>query len=1048
MTNLHAGVVKQPLLRRNVQTLRPFSRLSLRLESLEQRCTPVITSDVTAGVLTVTSDAEADAMVIGVDAGNVTINGANPDSGPVNADSISRIMISGGDGNDTIDLSEVTSLSYTALLGTELNGDAGIDLIIGSELNDILRGGSANDTLIGFVGSDELFGDADDDLFIWNHGDGTDLFEGGTGNDQVIVNGSMTTDDELTIESMAMRVNLQRTNLEPFSLDLGTVERLLVNTFGGDDRVDATGLEAGVLNEVTLNGEQGDDSLVGSAGADSLNGGGGNDTLIGFQNNDTLVGAEGNDLLIWNNGDGTDLLEGGAGTDTVEVNSASDGDELTIADAGTERVRVERTNVGPFSLDIGSSEVLEVNGQAGDDTITATGLSAGRLELDVNGDDGADFIIGSAGGDLLQGGADSDSVFGSTGNDTILGNSGNDTLAGEAGNDLLIWNNGDGNDQLAGEDGDDTVQVTGSNIAGDDVQVTGSGTTTIFERLNLGVFRLEITTSEILEVNLLAGDDTINASGLPAGLFDEVIVDGGAGNDSQVGSQGPDTLVGGEGADTLLGFQGNDNLQGQNGDDVLVWNNGDGDDTVGGGPGNDIAQINGADGSDEDFMSLLNGDRIRFERTNFDPFVLDIGTSETIAINALGGDDSLMVMPLESTDFLVNGGDGIDRLDVNLAGASNPMQTGPTDGMGRITFDDREPITFGGMEQVNVFEGPPPPTGQNTTDRFAVGAEALGGNSVQVIDGDGNNLYLLPAFEETLTGGVRTALADITGDGVPDVIVGSGPGQTAQVRLFDGATEQPIGSPIIPFETTYTGGLFVAAGDVNDDGRADIVVSPDVSGGPRVQIYDAATLTILADFFGIEGDVSFRGGVRVGMGDLNADGFSDLLVAAGASGGPRVAVFDGQAIGNGTPGAKLVTDFFVFEPSLRDGVFLSAGDFNGDGQADLVVGGGPQGGPRVRIFSGAALLAGNFDPSDPGVTPGVQLANFFVGDPASRGGIRLTVKDLNQDGRADLVAGAGEGIGSEVTGFLGETIPTEGSPSDTRFGFPVFADFLGGVFVG
>src|SRR5581483_296486 len=188
-------------------------------------------------------------------------------------------------------------------------------------------------------------------------------------------------------------------------------------------------------------------------------------------------------------------------------------------------------------------------------------------------------------------------------------------------------------------------------------------------------------------------------------------------------------------------------------------------------------------------------------------------------------------------------------------------------------------------------------------------------------------------------------------------------------------------------------------------GRADLVITPDQGGGPRVRVFSGAGFGRIADFLGIE-DPNFRGGARAAVGDLTGDGVGDLLVAAGFGGGPRVAGFDGRSLA-GTP-VKRFADFFAFELGLRNGVYVTAGDLDGDGFADVIVGGGPGGGPR---------------------------------DTANRGGVRVAVKDLTGDGRADLVTGAGAGGGSLVTAYAG------GSPPEL-FAFDAFPGFAGGVFVG
>ena len=90
--------------------------------------------------------------------------------------------------------------------------------------------------------------------------------------------------------------------------------------------------------------------------------------------------------------------------------------------------------------------------------------------------------------------------------------------------------------------------------------------------------------------------------------------------------------------------------------------------------------------------------------------------------------------------------------------------------------------------------------------------------------------------------------------------------------------------------------MYVAAGDLTGDGVADLVITPDEGGGPRVRVFNGAGFGQVADFFGID-DPNFRGGARAAVGDVNGDGVGDLLVAAGFGGGPRVAVFDGQHSG-------------------------------------------------------------------------------------------------------------------------------------------------------
>jgi hypothetical protein len=313
----------------------------------------------------------------------------------------------------------------------------------------------------------------------------------------------------------------------------------------------------------------------------------------------------------------------------------------------------------------------------------------------------------------------------------------------------------------------------------------------------------------------------------------------------------------------------------------------------------------------------------------------------------------------------------------------------------------------------------------------------------------GATVTFFPGF----AGNVRVAVADVNGDGVPDYVGGAGPGGGPRVVVLDGKTGAVV-ADFFAFEPTFTGGVFVAAADIDGDVKAEVVVTPDQGGGPVVAVYSGAKLAAgltgdaaqLARFFGIE-DPNFRGGARPALGDVNGDKTPDLVVSAGFLGGPRIAVFDGRSVAAGaSPPVKLLPDFFAFEPTLRNGAFVAAGDVTGDGFADLAFGGGPGGAPRVRVFSGQGLLAaGGFASLDD--VPTAQLANFFAGDASLRGGVRVALKDAEGDGKAALVTGSGEGEPSRVRVFKSATVLAGSATPDQELD-PFGAVLADGVFVG
>ena len=299
----------------------------------------------------------------------------------------------------------------------------------------------------------------------------------------------------------------------------------------------------------------------------------------------------------------------------------------------------------------------------------------------------------------------------------------------------------------------------------------------------------------------------------------------------------------------------------------------------------------------------------------------------------------------------------------------------------------------------------------------------------------------------------RVAVADVNGDGTADVITVSGSGGGSLLRVTDGATGKDLVAPVATYESGFTGGLFVAAADLEGTGKADIILSPDVGGGARIQIFSltATGLTLRANFFGID-DPNFRGGARVAVGDLNGDGHPEVIVGAGFGGGPRVAVYDGKSLFSVAPGTtppKLFGDFYAFPgadaTTLRNGVFVAAGDVNGDGKADLVFGGGPGGGPRVFVLDGALLSAGSLT-----AAYGQPVANFFAFDSSLRGGVRVAVKDLDGDNKADIVVGSGENTESQVRTYLSKNLPAGGTgdPAALQVVDPFGATLPSGVYVG
>jgi Ca2+-binding RTX toxin-like protein len=577
--------------------------LGLGLELDDGPVANAVSGTSSNGTLSVFGDALDNNIVVSrnaageilVNGGAVSVIGTTP-----TVANISLIQVFGQGGNDTLTINEVNGAMPAANLfggaGNDvLTGGSGNDLLFGQADNDVLNGkggadllfgGAGNDILTGGDGDDQMFGEAGDDRMIWNPGDDNDLMEGGDGIDTAEVNGGNGA-EVFTLTANGARVRFDRVDPAPFSIDIGTSERIVVNMNGGNDTFSATGNLAALIG-VTVDGGTGDDTILGGNGADFLIGGDGNDFIDGNQGNDTALLGAGDDVFQWDPGDGSDTVEGQDGNDTMQFNGANISERIDISANGG-RVRFTR-DVANITMDLNDVETINFRALGGADNIVVgdlSGTDVSRVNIDLAANGG--------GGD---GAADTVTTNATNGNDTI-------NIVG-AGDSYTV--NG-----LAA-----VVTVAGSEGANDR-----------------------------LVVNALGGNDVIDASTLPAGTT-QLTIDAGAGNDRVLGSAGNDIIIAGDGNDFVDGNRGDDVAFLGAGDDVFQWDPGDGNDTIEGQDGIDTMLFNGANVNENVDISA-NGGRVRFTR-DVANITMDLNDVETIRFRALGGADNVVVGDLSGTD--------------------------------------------------------------------------------------------------------------------------------------------------------------------------------------------------------------------------------------------------------------------------------------------------------------------------------------------------------------------------------------------------------------
>jgi hypothetical protein len=292
------------------------------------------------------------------------------------------------------------------------------------------------------------------------------------------------------------------------------------------------------------------------------------------------------------------------------------------------------------------------------------------------------------------------------------------------------------------------------------------------------------------------------------------------------------------------------------------------------------------------------------------------------------------------------------------------------------------------------WTGTTPPPVNNT--QFAVVGSGKGEISqVKVYEeSDGQQLDLVKTLKPfgKFKGGVNVATGDLNGDGVDDIIVGAAQGGKTNVMVYDGATfAQMFHFYAFPESGAKDKriGVSVAAADVNNDGHADIVVGAQAGWLPLVRVFDGTNGTQLHQFLAFTHD--YRHGVNVAAGDINKDGFSEIVVGSGA--GSLVKVFNGNTY----------DQMYSFNPfktiNNRRGVYVAIGDVQGSDDLEIIAGTGGGVGAEVRVFD---AMNGDY-------------VDQVFEDRDMKVAIPVGVYDWNQDGTDEVISGRGRGWRGVVT---------------------------------
>jgi len=219
------------------------------------------------------------------------------------------------------------------------------------------------------------------------------------------------------------------------------------------------------------------------------------------------------------------------------------------------------------------------------------------------------------------------------------------------------------------------------------------------------------------------------------------------------------------------------------------------------------------------------------------------------------------------------------------------------------------------------------------------GARAGGSPHVRVFTSSGFGVTSFFAYNEHFRGGVSVASGDIDGDGKDEIITGAGPGGGPHVRVFDMDGKPKAG--FFAYDIRFSGGVSVASGDIDGDGKDEIITGAGPGGGPHVRVFDGQG-NLKTQFFAFNKD--FYGGVNVASGDVTGNGKDEVIVSVASRASPYVRVFDAELI-------LLRLQFLSFSRDFYQGASLTSADFDGNGASEIITGPGRASLPRVMIFS-------------------------------------------------------------------------------------------------
>ncbi len=251
------------------------------------------------------------------------------------------------------------------------------------------------------------------------------------------------------------------------------------------------------------------------------------------------------------------------------------------------------------------------------------------------------------------------------------------------------------------------------------------------------------------------------------------------------------------------------------------------------------------------------------------------------------------------------------------------------------------------------------------------------------------------AFDAAFKGGGKVAAGDMNADGKDDILIGAGRGGGPQVRMFNEKGDF-TGYSFFPFHPDYRGGIDVDMADTDGDGKDELIVSQLTDGQAWVKVYEFdAAKTIKAEF--IAYDSSFRGGAHVAGCDINGDGKAEIITGSGMGSSGHVRGFDGS-------GKWMGFDLKPFESGYKGGADVACANVDGGAENEVVVAKNFMGEAQVKVYKTNAAKQ--------------VLGDFLAFDAGHKEGANIYGGDIDGDGKDEIIVGT-NGNGPQVRAFEG-----------------------------